>query len=93
MQWKPEDRFKSNYGKGPLVARILSETPKFLEMELWNGTSKKPRRRQFKLSAKFLASPNCGWRKVRKSTLRETQNIDRKKEAEANAEWHSDNHN
>lgn len=87
MEWKAEDRFKSNRGKGPLVARILGETPKFLEMELWNGLSKKPRRRQFKLSARFLASKYCAWKKVRKSNLRESQRVDREKEAEANAEW------
>jgi hypothetical protein len=87
MDWKAEDRFKSNYGKGPLVARILSETPKFLEMELWNVASKKPRRRKFRLSARFLASRYCGWKKVRKANLRETQRIDRENEAKANADW------
>lgn len=87
MEWTTEDRFKSNSGKGPLVARILSETPQFLEMELWNGASKKPRRRKFRLSAQFLASPNCRWKKVRKNNLRETQRLDREKESEANAAW------
>ena len=82
MEWKPEDRFRSNRGKGPLVARILGETPKCLEMELWNERHKNPIRRKFRLSARFLASPNCRWRKVRKDNLREIQRIDRKKEAE-----------
>lgn len=64
FKWSPNDRFRSNDGKGPMVARILAETPKYLEMELWNERSKNPRRRQFKLSAKFMASPTCGWKKT-----------------------------
>lgn len=82
MEWKPEDRFRSNRGKGPLVARIFGETPKCLEMELWNERHKSPIRRKFRLSARFLASSNCRWKKVRKDNLREIQRSDRKKESE-----------
>lgn len=64
FEWSHEDRFRSNGGKGPLISRILCATDKYLKMELWNERSKNPQRRQFKLSAKFLSSPSCGWRKI-----------------------------
>jgi hypothetical protein len=59
FEWAKEDRFRSNYGSGPLVARILSATDKDLRMERWPQSG--GRKTRFTLSLKFFLSPRCGW--------------------------------
>jgi hypothetical protein len=63
FEWDQNDRYRSNDGDGPLVARILCATNKAVTMERW--TPKSPRRRtRFELPLKFFTSPRCGWRRV-----------------------------
>lgn len=60
--WCESDRFKSNGGHGPLVARIVDEKGDSLIMERWNAKSPK-RRTTFVLPVKYLMSPRCGWKR------------------------------
>ncbi len=53
--------YRSNNGKGPLMARIVRVVGDVATMERWNPS--RPRRReQFTLPLAFLSSPHCGWR-------------------------------
>ena len=61
----PDYCYRSNYGKGPLEAKIVSIAPE-------NDTVILERRHQnarrnstlFELSWKFFTSPKCGWIRV-----------------------------
>jgi hypothetical protein len=64
FEWSHEDRYLSNYGRGPLMARVLSATDKIVVLERWNSKNKRPTKLTFPLSLKFFTSPRCGWRKV-----------------------------
>lgn len=61
FDWSHEDRYISNDGKGPLVARILCVSRGVADMERWplRGGA----RVRFTLPVKFLRSTSCGWRK------------------------------
>lgn len=61
LDWSQEDRFLSNYGKGPLTARILCATDKTVRMERWRGKGRYRSTVQFELPLKFFLSPACGW--------------------------------
>lgn len=65
LEWHPEDRYLSNNGSGPMMARILRATDKIVTLEKWNTKSKRPRRDSFPLSVAFFTSPRCGWKKVK----------------------------
>jgi hypothetical protein len=61
FDWDQNDRYLSNFGEGPLRARILCATDKTVKMERWKGSG---RRVRFELPLKFFQSERCGWRKV-----------------------------
>lgn len=60
--FSPRDRFRSNNGKGPLLARILYVEGDEVHMERWPECGGK--RVQFALPLPFLTSQNCGWAKI-----------------------------
>jgi hypothetical protein len=60
FEWDQNDRYRSNNGVGPLLARILCVTDKTVKMERW--PEKGAGRTRFELSIKFFRSPRCGWR-------------------------------
>lgn len=64
FEWSHEDRYLSNNGRGPMMARVLCATDKIVKLEKWNTKSKNPRRESFPLSLKFFTSPRCGWKKA-----------------------------
>jgi len=64
FEWSQEDRYLSNDGRGPIMARILCVDGKIVTLEKWNSKSKKPRKEAFPLSLKFFTSDRCGWKKV-----------------------------
>lgn len=55
------DRLISNWGRGPLTARILSVTTKTTHLERTNNAGNK-RLVRFTLPTWFLRSPACGWK-------------------------------
>ena len=62
FDWDQSDRFISNYGDGPLMARILSVENGVAKMERWHkadpaGTT------TFLLPIKDLFRDTCGWKK------------------------------
>lgn len=64
FEWSHEDRWMSNNGKGPMMARVLSATDKIVHLERWNSKNKRPRPKQFPLSLRFFTSERCGWKRV-----------------------------
>jgi hypothetical protein len=64
FEWSHEDRYMSNDGRGPLMARILCATEKIVTLERWNAKNKRPKHLTFPLSLKFFTSQRCGWKKV-----------------------------
>lgn len=62
-----EPIFRSNGGKGPLLARIIGDDGETVTMVRWNekGKAKQKRETVFTLPRRFLYSPNCGWRQLR----------------------------
>lgn len=64
IDWSMNERFRSNNGKGPLIARIVSKTEDTLTMERWYEKRPHSIRVQFQLPAWFLGSPTCGWMPV-----------------------------
>lgn len=58
--WDQDDRYLSNDGDGPLVARILSTTDRTVRLERWCGDGP---RIQFDLKISFFLSDRCGWRR------------------------------
>lgn len=68
FDWGPEDRYRSDHGRGPYTARILCATDKLATMERWRGGDEpKPRQRlvRFDASIKQLSRGSLGWRRVR----------------------------
>lgn len=61
FEWNQEDRYISNHGAGPMVARILCATDKTVTMERWMKMRPEGRRTRFELPTGFLRSPSCGW--------------------------------
>ncbi len=59
FDWGNEDRWRSNYGKGPLIARVLCATDKTVKLERWHEHGS--RRIRFDLPLKFFLSKKCGW--------------------------------
>jgi len=64
FRWDHNDRYLSNDGKGPMMARILCATDKIVKLERWNMKSKNPRKKSGTLSIKFFTSDRCGWKKT-----------------------------
>ncbi len=62
FEWDQNDRYVSNNGSGPLLARILCATSKTVTMERWRVDGKKVHR--FELPLKFFLSDRCGWKRV-----------------------------
>lgn len=62
FEWTHKDRYRSNDGKGPLVARILCATDTTVKLERWNEKRPDSRRTTFELPLKFFCSRLCGWR-------------------------------
>lgn len=54
-------RYRSNNGKGPMVARIIGVTNESVKMERWYEKNPRSRRVSFELPISFLDSPSCGW--------------------------------
>jgi len=65
FEWSQEDRYMSNDGRGPVMARILCVDGKIVTLEKWNSKSQKPRNETFRLSLKFFTSDRCGWSRLR----------------------------
>lgn len=63
FDWDTSDRFISNNGTGPLIARILAVADGKARMERWHRRNPK-RTTQFELMIRFLQSTACGWRKA-----------------------------
>ena len=63
FEWDLSDRFLSNRGHGPLVARILCIVDDVAKMERWHKKSGPQRAVRFNVPVKYLMSDNCGWRK------------------------------
>lgn len=61
FEWDQNDRYISNHGTGPMIARILCATDKTVTMERWLRAHPEGRRTRFELPIKFLRSPSCGW--------------------------------
>lgn len=61
FEWDQDDRYVSNHGTGPMVARILCATDKTVTMERWLKANPDGRRTKFDLPVSFLRSPSCGW--------------------------------
>jgi hypothetical protein len=57
--WDTSDRFRSNYGEGPLTARILCWGNGFVKMRRWRNSEQHGT--TFTLSEDFFLSPRCGW--------------------------------
>ncbi len=54
---------KSNYGHGPLAARVLSVGAMLVYLERWDTRgNRKTRRTKFFLTRKFFGSGGCGWK-------------------------------
>lgn len=53
---------RSNYGKGPLVARIVSDDGEIVHLERWDERAEHPHIQSFDLKRSFMASKACGWR-------------------------------
>lgn len=62
FEWSHEDRYLSNNGKGPLVARIVCATDKEVTIQHWNIRNPDGRRRKAVLSLSFFRSRKCGWK-------------------------------
>ena len=62
FEWDQNDRYASNEGKGPMVARILCATDKTVTIERWRVNGKQVRR--FELPLKFFLSDRCGWKLI-----------------------------
>lgn len=60
LDWGTEDVYRSNYGAGPLLARILSVMDSVVTMERWHRRG--GARTRFTLSVSYFQSPRCGWR-------------------------------
>lgn len=58
--------YRSNNGKGPMLARIVHDDGQTVIMERWNEKSDPKGRHitSFRLPSQFLDSPQCGWAKV-----------------------------
>lgn len=65
FDWGTEDRYRSNYGKGPIMARILAVANGEAKMERWHERRPNGRRERFVLRVSYLTSPRCGWRRTR----------------------------
>lgn len=61
--------YLSNYGKGPMIARLISVKDGVVTMERKPSLLGRSRWIRFTLSEKFLHSRSCGWRKTRKRPL------------------------
>jgi len=69
MDWSKDDLWQGNYGKGPLMAEILSVHNGTATMRRWTETGRKQtRHRIFKLNIDALLNEKTGWRKVQKCT-------------------------
>jgi hypothetical protein len=69
FEWTHEDRYRSNDGKGPMVARILCATATTVKLEQWNEKRPDGRRTRFELPLKFFCSRKCGWAPVTNGEL------------------------
>jgi hypothetical protein len=61
FKWNLNARYRSNNGKGPMIARIVGVTETHLKMERWYEKRPHSRRVPFELPISFLDSPSCGW--------------------------------
>lgn len=60
----PDARYRSNDGKGPLIARMVDVTETDFVMERWHS-GKTARKTKFEIPIWFLLySPRCGWRRI-----------------------------
>lgn len=67
FEWDNEDRWRSNFGAGPLIARVLCATNKVVKLERWNERGSRITR--FELPLEFFLSERCGWRLVEQTNL------------------------
>lgn len=61
FSWDTRDRYRSNNGRGPLVARILSCTDTHITIEHWPEHNP-GMTAQATLTLRFFLGPTCGWR-------------------------------
>jgi hypothetical protein len=60
----PDARYRSNDGKGPLLARMVDVTETAFVMEHWHPR-KHSMKTKFELPIWFLLySPSCGWKRI-----------------------------
>jgi hypothetical protein len=59
--------YKSNHGRGPLMARVVNTEPGRIVLERWDPRSKPKARRyiRFALSPRYMQSSRCGWKQVK----------------------------
>jgi hypothetical protein len=58
------DLFRSNHGRGPLLAVIKFVEGDDVHMVRWNEKADRPKRVAFKIGSRFLRSPRCGWQPI-----------------------------
>lgn len=68
FNWGTYDRFMSNHGAGPLMARILCVSNGMVRLERWNRANPTKGRATCEVSLKYFTSRACGWKKVRNPT-------------------------
>jgi hypothetical protein len=73
FEWRTEDRFMSNNGSGPLMARILCIAGGVVRLERWNRKEPSKQRSTGEVSLKYFTSPRCGWKKVKNPTPRDLE--------------------
>lgn len=65
LDWGPEDRFRSNGGRGPLRARILCVCDGIARAEYWDERKPNGRRTRFEVSERVFIQPKPhGWTRI-----------------------------
>jgi hypothetical protein len=66
FDWGWEDRYRSNHGKGPYMARVLAVSNGEVQMERWDTRQgKRAKHTRFMLRLSYLTGPTCGWKRTR----------------------------
>lgn len=76
FEWNLSERWFSNDGAGPLVARITAVVAGIATMQRWHRKSP-ARQTRFELPVSYLCSQACGWKLQEPPAARRNEKVSR----------------